>query len=267
MGKVVVLDKSAFRKRIERISNLPTLPNLLQKFNEMIKDPKISMDTLGKELSKDQVITSKLSHALVLLGYDALKGLIITSSIFENLSPTAYPLWRHSIAVSLASRKIATKLSLQDREEFAVAGLLHDIGKVILHMEAPQEYRAVVDYARSSGQPLWMTESEMLGFDHATIGLWICEEWTLPAKLAIPIGYHHMVNKAQDHKKRVAVVALADTVVRGMGSGAEGDLFLEETDPLIEAQLPLTGGLLENLVEEIEPEIESIKDLVPEDMQ
>ena len=168
MGKVVVLDKSAFRKRIERISNLPTLPNLLQKFNEMIKDPKISMDTLGKELSKDQVITSKLlklvnsafygfpgristiSHALVLLGYDALKGLIITSSIFENLSPTAYPLWRHSIAVSLASRKIATKLSLQDREEFAVAGLLHDIGKVILHMEAPQEYRAVVDCARSS---------------------------------------------------------------------------------------------------------------------
>jgi putative nucleotidyltransferase with HDIG domain len=285
MGKVVVLDKSAFRKRIERISNLPTLPNLLQKFNEMIKDPKISMDTLGKELSKDQVITSKLlklvnsafygfpgristiSHALVLLGYDALKGLIITSSIFENLSPTAYPLWRHSIAVSLASRKIATKLSLQDREEFAVAGLLHDIGKVILHMEAPQEYRAVVDYARSSGQPLWMTESEMLGFDHATIGLWICEEWTLPAKLAIPIGYHHMVNKAQDHKKRVAVVALADTVVRGMGSGAEGDLFLEETDPLIEEQLPLTGGLIENLVEEIEPEIESIKDLVPEDMQ
>ena len=285
MGKVVVLDKSAFRKRIERISNLPTLPNLLQKFNEMIKDPKISMDTLGKELSKDQVITSKLlklvnsafygfpgristiSHALVLLGYDALKGLIITSSIFENLSPTAYPLWRHSIAVSLTSRKIATKLSLQDREEFAVAGLLHDIGKVILHMEAPQEYGAVVDYARSSGQPLWMTESEMLGFDHATIGLWICEEWTLPAKLAIPIGYHHMVNKAQDHKKRVAVVALADTVVRGMGSGAEGDLFLEETDPLIEEQLPLTGGLLENLVEEIEPEIESIKDLVPEDMQ
>ena len=235
MGKVVVLDKSAFRKRIERISNLPTLPKLLQKFNEMIKDPKISMDILGKELSKDQVITSKLlklvnsafygfpgristiTHALVLLGYDALKGLIITSSIFENLSPEAYPLWRHSIAVSLASRTIAAKLSLQDREEFAVAGLLHDIGKVILHMEAPEEYRAVVDYARSSGQSLYMTESKMLGFDHATIGLWICEKWTLPAKLAIPIGYHHMVNKAQDHKKRVAVVALADIVVRGMG--------------------------------------------------
>ena len=285
MGKVVVLDKRAFRKRIEHISSLPTLPSLLQKCNEMTKDPKISMDILGKELSKDQVITSRLlkminsayygfpsrirtiTHALVLLGYDALNGLIITSSIFENISPTAYPLWRHSIAVSLASRTIATKLSLQDREEFAVAGLLHDIGKVILHMEAPREYRAVVEYARVSGKPLWMTESEMLGFDHATIGLWICEKWTLPAKFAIPVSYHHMVNEAQDHKKRVAVVALADIVVRGMGSGAEGDLLLEETDPHIEEQLPLTGELLESLVGEVEPEIESIKDLVPEDMQ
>lgn len=284
MENAIVLDKSIFRKRIERISHLPTLPSLLRKFNDMIKDPKISMETLGKELSKDQAITGKLlklvnsafygfpgristiTHALVLLGYDALKGLIITSSIFENLSPEAYPLWRHSIAVSLASRKIATKLSLQDREEFAVAGLLHDIGKVILHMESPREYAAVIDCARSGGKPLWMTESAMLGFDHATIGLWICEKWTLPAKLAIPIGYHHRLHGAQDHKMRVAVVALADTVVRGMGSGAEGDLLLEEADSLIEQEIPPAGELLEDLVEDMEPAIEGIKHLVPGDV-
>ncbi|MDX1778508.1 MAG: HDOD domain-containing protein [Thermodesulfobacteriota bacterium] len=281
----IVIDKAAFRERVERISNLPTLPNLLEKFNEMIKDPSVSMDTLGRELSKDQVITSKLlklvnsafygfpgristlTHALVLLGYDALKGLIITSSIFENLSPDAYPLWRHSIAVSLASRIIATKLSFQDREEFAVAGLLHDIGKVILHIEAPEEYRAVINHAKTGGKPLWMAESEILGFDHATIGLWICKEWTLPEKLATPIGYHHTPSDAAEHTKRVAVVSLADILVRGMGSGAEDDLPLEPADPFIEKELPLTTQLLEQLVEKIETEIESVKDLVPEDVQ
>ena len=281
----IVIDKAAFRERVERISNLPTLPNLLEKFNEMIKDPSVSMDTLGRELSKDQVITSKLlklvnsafygfpgristlTHALVLLGYDALKGLIITSSIFENLSPDAYPLWRHSIAVSLASRIIATKLSFQDREEFAVAGLLHDIGKVILHIEAPKEYRTVINHAKTSGKPLWMAESEILGFDHATIGLWICKEWTLPEKLATPIGYHHTPSDASEHTKRVAVVSLADIMVRGMGSGAEDDLPLEPADPFIEKELPLTTQLLEELVEKIETEIESVKDLVPEDVQ
>jgi putative nucleotidyltransferase with HDIG domain len=281
----IVIDKAAFRERVERISNLPTLPNLLEKFNEMIKDPSVSMDTLGRELSKDQVITSKLlklvnsafygfpgristlTHALVLLGYDALKGLIITSSIFENLSPDAYPLWRHSIAVSLASRIIATKLSFQDREEFAVAGLLHDIGKVILHIEAPEEYRTVINHAKTSGKPLWMAESEILGFDHATIGLWICKEWTLPEKLAIPIGYHHTPSDAAENTKRVAVVSLADILVRGMVSGAEDDLPLETADPFIEKELPLTTQLLEQLVEKIETEIESVKDLVPEDVQ
>ena len=284
-NKGIISDQAAFRERVERISNLPTLPNLLEKFNEMIKDPSVSMDTLGRELSKDQAITSKLlklvnsafygfpgristlTHALVLLGYDALKGLIITSSIFENLSPDAYPLWRHSIAVSLASRAIATTLSLQDREEFAVAGLLHDIGKVILHIEAGKEYREVINHAKASGQPLWMAESEILGFDHATIGLWICKEWTLPAKLATPIGYHHTPGEAPEHARRVAVVSLADILVRGMGSGAEDDLPLEPADPFIEKEIPLTLQLLEQLVEKVEPEIESVKDLVPEDVQ
>ena len=285
MKKGIIIDQAAFRERVERISNLPTLPNLLEKFNEMIKDPSVSMDTLGRELSKDQAITSKLlklvnsafygfpgristlTHALVLLGYDALKGLIITSSIFENLSPDAYPLWRHSIAVSLASRAIATTLSLQDREEFAVAGLLHDIGKVILHIEAGKEYREVINHAQTTGQPLWMAESEILGFDHATIGLWICKEWTLPAKLATPIGYHQTPSEAPEHTRLVAVVSLADILVRGMGSGAEDDLPLEPADPFIEKEIPLTLQLLEQLVEKIEPEIESVKDLVPEDVQ
>ena len=183
MGKEVILDKISFRKKVEQLSNLPTLPNLLDKFTRMLKDPKTSMAAFGKELSKDQMLTSKIlklvnsafygfpgristvTNALVLLGYDALKGLIISSNIFENLSPEAYPLWHHSVTVSLASRAIARELSLPDIEEFAVAGLLHDIGKVILHVEASEEYRTVINQAKKAKQPVWQTEGEILGFD------------------------------------------------------------------------------------------------------
>lgn len=283
MVQELIADRRAFRERVERISNLPTLPRLLQRFSEMIKNPGISMEVLGKELSKDQVLTSKLlkmvnssfygfpgrigtiTHAIVLLGYDALKGLIVTSSIFENLPEEAFPLWRHSIAVSQASRAIAKRLFPQEREEFAVAGLLHDIGKVILHLETPEEYRAVLHHAVASGKAMWLAESELLGFDHATIGLWICEQWTLPAKLAMPIGYHHSPGNAPAHKPRAAVIALADIIVRGMGCAAEGDLPLEAIDPFIEQQIPTTEKFMEEIVDEIEPDIESIKELVPGD--
>jgi len=285
MENKFILDKTSFRQRVEQLSNLPTLPNLLKKFNKMISNPNVSMEAFGKELGKDQALTSKLlklvnssfygfpgristiTHALVLLGNDALKGLIITSNIFENISPEAYPLWRHSIAVSLASRAIARELSLPDIEEFAVAGLLHDIGKVILHIEAPEEYRTVINHSHTTEHPIWQAETEMLGFDHATIGLWICEDWTLPAKLAFPIGYHHKPSRSKEHTIRVAVVALSDILVRGMGGGAEHDLPIEVTDPILEEQVPLTLEQLHKLVEEIEPEIDSLQDLIPKDMK
>ena len=102
--------------------------------NSKISSPQkySSVTDLANTILKDYALTSKLlklvnsafygfpgristvTHALVLLGHDALKGLIITSSIFENISPEAYPLWRHSVAVSLMSRAIASELSLPD---------------------------------------------------------------------------------------------------------------------------------------------------------
>lgn len=285
MEPKLVLDKVAFRKQVEQLNNLPTLPNLLQKFTEMIKNPKTSMAAFGKELSKDQVLTSKIlklinsafygfpgristvTHALVLLGYDALKGLIVTSNIFEHLPEEAYSLWRHSIAVSLMSRAIVKELSLADVEEFVVAGLLHDIGKVVLRLEAPKEYKMVAQHAENSKQPIWKSEREILGFDHADIGLWLCEKWTLPQKLTIPIGYHHLPATAKEYSLRVAVVAVADMLVRGMGSGAENDLPLEIPDPVLEEQVSLTKEQIMKLITKIEPEVESLQHIAPKDMK
>lgn len=279
-----IIDKALFRKKVERLSNLPTLPHLMEKFTRMIKDPTKSMADVGEEIGKDQTLTGKvlrlvnsafygfptrigtLTHAMVLLGYDAVKGLIVSTSVFDYIRPEAYPLWRHSLATSIAARNLADALNLQDLEEIAVAALLHDIGKVVLHIEAHDEYMLAIDYAVKENLPMWQAEREILGFDHADIGLWLCEKWLLPAKLATEIGYHHKPALAKSEKLRVSLIAAADALVRGMGGGAEENLGLHNLDSVVEDEIKLKKKNLVDLVEAVLPQIQSLKGIGPKDL-
>ncbi|MCB9477969.1 MAG: HDOD domain-containing protein [Deltaproteobacteria bacterium] len=278
------LDKAEFRRRVENLSNLPTLPHLMDTMSQMIADPNSSMSDIGDEIAKDQVLTSKIlrlvnsafygfnrpistvTHALILLGYDAVKGLIVSTSVFEYLPEAAYSLWRHSLGVSQACRAVTRVVDAPDEEEMAVAGLLHDLGKVVMHIEASQPYAKLIEIAAAHQTPLWKMERALVGFDHAEIGLWLCEEWALPEKLAVPIGYHHKAQIARQHRRRVSIVAVADALVRAMEGGAEADLPLEELPPCVEEDVPLTEMQLRRLIDAIEPEIAALRYLTPDDM-
>ncbi len=281
---MISIDKNTFRKKVERLSNLPTLPRLMERFTEMIQDPATSMAKIGEELAKDQILTSKLlklvnsafygfpgristlTHALVLLGYDAVKGLIVTSNVFDELNPAAYPLWRHSIAVSKAARTICDILKIPDHEEIAVAALLHDIGKVIFHIEVPDEYIQTIDYALEKEIPMWKAEREILGFDHADIGIWLCDKWHLPAKLSKPIGYHHKCSVTREFQQRTAVVAAANEIIKVLGGEAEVGIPLSKTDPAIMEYVSLTKEQFNELADRVEPELETLKNIGPKDM-
>ena len=283
MGNTV-LDKAAFRKRVERIENLPTLPQLMEKFTRMIKDKTKSMSDVGEELAKDQVLTSKIlrlvnsafygfpsrissiTHAMVLLGYDAIKGLIVSTSVFDKVNADVYPLWRHSIATSMITRSLGHALQLQDVEELAVAGLLHDLGKVVLWIEVPQEYRWAIANAEQTDRAMWQSEREVLGFDHADIGLWLCERWMLPPRLAEVIGYHHKPALAKANRQRVAVVAAAEAFARGMGQGAEQELPLFPLDPVVEELAGTLAYKIDALVDDILPQLDTLSTLEPKDI-
>ncbi|MBN2144173.1 MAG: HDOD domain-containing protein [Candidatus Aureabacteria bacterium] len=281
----LILNKEAFRKKVERLHNLPTLPQLMKKFTKMAEDTSTSIASFGEEICKDQVLTSKLlrlvnsafygfpgristvTHALILLGIDAIKGLIVTTSVFDNLTPEAYPLWRHSILVSLACRKICEMLSIADIEEITVAGLLHDIGKVVIILEAPDEYHQVLKHASQTKTPLWKTEHELLGFDHAALGKWLCQQWKLPDKLSLPIGYHHEPEKAVSYPLRSSIITISNLIVNGMGESLVKGIPLENIPECVAGQLSLQEHHLEKLVERIEPEMEALKDMGPLDLK
>ena len=283
-----IIDKALFRKKVESLYNLPTLPDLMNKFSSMAKDPSISMSKFAEELSKDQTITTKMlrlvnsafygfpgrigtvTQALIILGMDAVKGLIVTSSVFDSLTPEAYPLWRHSILVSITCRNMALMINTPDSkeisEEAAVAGLLHDIGNVVLFLEAPDEYRLACTQAIKKEQSLWKVERELFGFDHAEIGKWICDKWTLPAKLGTPIGFHHEPEKATEHKLRTYIVSAANLFVNALGAAAVPEMALEAIAPCVQNELKFTKEKLRILVEKIEPEFEAMQNLGPKDL-
>lgn len=288
MNNKLIIEKEnveEFKEKVEKLKSIPTLPHLMIKFSAMAEDPDTPMSKFGDEVQKDQVLTTKLlrivnsasygfpgrigtvTQALILLGLDALKGLIISSSVFDSLTPEAYPLWRHSMLVSLACRRIGAMLDYPDIEEIAVAGLLHDIGKIILFLETPEKYRKVIQHATKNDIPMFIAEKELIGFNHNDIGGWLCEKWTLPEKLSIPIAFHHEPEKAMEYEDRVMIVAASNAIVKGMGAGGEGDVIVDEISDLIQNELKLTQKHISSLVERIEPEIESLENIGPEDIK
>lgn len=279
------MDSGELQLKIKKLKNIPLLPHLMLKFTQMAKDPHVSMSAFAEELSKDQTITSKLlrlvnsayygfpgristvTQALVLLGVDAVKGLIVTSSVFDGLLPEAYPLWRHSLITSVVARHVANHNQMQDVEEIAVAALLHDIGKVIFVVESPDDYRRIVKISKDEGISFYEAETRSLDFNHAKIGYWLCEQWTLPDKLKVPITFHHKPLEAPVFKDRACVVAFANMFVNAMGGGAEPELSLSDIPSGIYKMLNLTPGFLDSLIEKVDPELQAIQHVGPLDLK
>jgi putative nucleotidyltransferase with HDIG domain len=229
--------RKSVKKKLKKLEGLPTLPPIVQRLNLMIEDEKTSIHQIANLIEKDQVITSKIlrlansafygfpkkvstvQNALILLGINVVKVLIITSSIFEIIYKEDVGLWEHSIGVAACSRILAEKVGLKEPQEVATAGLLHDLGRIIQKVSFKEEYEKILELTKNGKDPL-QAEKEILGIDHAEMGSFIMKTWNLPDRLVEAVDAHHEFEKAKEFKKEAAVVHLSDILihVRGYGS-------------------------------------------------
>jgi HD-like signal output (HDOD) protein len=196
-----------------------------------------------------------ISNAMILLGVDVVKSLVLSSSIFEIMEKSVLGLWEHSLGAGVAANIIAKRLNLPEAEEISTAALLHDIGKVIIQLKLGNDYEDILVRTAKGNQPMYEIERELFGVDHSEVGGWLAKGWFLPEKLVVPVTCHHDVNSSTIHQTKTAVVHLADVLAKASGFGFSGDEFVPPIQPVAWKKLGMTDSILAVIVEELEEKL------------
>ncbi|HEV8378796.1 MAG TPA: GGDEF domain-containing protein [Tepidisphaeraceae bacterium] len=236
--------KEELIKKIRACPTLPSLPAIAVQVLELAQKDHVDIAEIARVISKDPALSSKIlrtvnssfygrantistiSHALVLLGLQSVKTLVLGFSLVGNLSKTKtkgfkhVTYWRRSVYAATASRLLAGKLHIVQQEECFLGALLMDIGMLVLDQVLGEEYGNAHDSA-SNHQQLTEIERKTFGLTHAEASATLAEQWKLPPVLAVPMAFHDHPRDVTDPalKKLAEVVTLA---------GRCADVFVDE---------------------------------------
>jgi putative nucleotidyltransferase with HDIG domain len=205
---------------------------------------------------------SSITQALLLLGLNVARGLLLGVSVFEMMQKSMVGLWEHSVGCAIVAKIVARKKGLKDPEEVSVAALLHDIGKVFLNMKFPDAYRQVISEADERGVFLLETEKECFGVTHAEVAAWVGKKWNFPYGLIEQLRCHHNPRLARHFRMHTAIVHFSDILIRGRGFGCSGDRLVPAVDEFAWELLGLTPDDIRETLVEMEELLEQAEDLI-----
>jgi HD-like signal output (HDOD) protein len=268
---------------------IPSLPMIFTRIDEAVNNPRSSLADIGRVISEDSSLTARLlkivnsafysfpskietiSRAVTVVGTQQLRDLALATSVmklFQGIPPDLINMeafWKHSIACGVAARVLAAHKREANIERFFVAGILHDIGRLVLCMKDPDWMRSALGRCHASCELLYKVEIEELGFDHASLGRVLLENWKLPASLVETVAYHHNPEAAARFPIEAAVVHLADIIAHAMQLGSSGERFVPPLSPLAWERAGMSAGQLPAAIEQIDQQYrEAVEWMAPE---
>ena len=266
------------------IDKMPSLSTTVTKVLEVCNQPDVSPNDLNKIISLDPVLAgnvlklinsayyslpnqiTSLARAIIILGINTVKNLALSTAVLgymketEQQSLSMDSFWKHSICVGVTAKIIAAahKIPVNQREEFFLAGLLHDLGKIPIAHCFPDEYAQCLQFCQERKIDLHDAEMMVFGFNHQYCGYIIANKWKLNDNIISAMEYHHSPEKSdKDHRLLISSVAIADVYANIFEIGSAGSFYVAEDQ--VSAIIEQSSISWEALVEQHENIQESIE--------
>lgn len=257
----------------KRIQQLPVLSDSVKDILGLFNTSDVDLILLQRKISQDQALAarilsvanspfygfagqiSSLKDACIVLGIHTIRNIVIATVAVEQFSPQKSnlldrnALWQHSVATGVAGKILATQLK-QDAETAFTAGLLHDLGKLVLDACLPDHYANVLRWRDEQDCSLQQAENKILGFDHTIVGARLAERWKLPVSLVAVIQYHHSPDLVSI--PLVDILHLADLLSRALNIGNGGDNLIPEISQNAFCRLKLNWPMIGSMLNDIE---------------
>ncbi len=264
---------------VEETSTVYSLPLFYERLNEAINHPRSSIDDISKIITEDQGLTARLlrlanspmfgcyarvdsiTKAVTIIGTQQLRDLALAASVMgvfkgipeDLLNMASY--WRHCIACGIIARSLAVYRRESNVERLFVAGMLHDVGQVVLAAARPEVSRELLEAQRDTGRFYLELERERLGFDHADLGGALLKKWKIPASIGEPVACHHNPGSAEQFHLETALIHLADIICQAMELGQGAERGVPPLDEPAWEQLGLSPHMLGMVLKQSESQI------------
>ncbi|MBI5922665.1 MAG: HDOD domain-containing protein [Betaproteobacteria bacterium] len=272
---------------VKDIDGLVTLPDVYIRINRLLENPNSSTTDIAKAVSQDPSFTLRLlrvansslyrfpaavttaAKAVSIIGTAQIRSLALAMSVAKSFAGMPNELvsmenfWRHSLYCALIARHLAREARRCDPDSLFTAGLLHDIGELVIFNRLPEQAKDALLMVLDSQDEMQVHEAErkVMGVDHAEVGGELARHWNLPSLLQECIAHHHAVASAKQHPREVALVHLANVfaLMAEVDSLDPGDV--SPIDPLAWELTGLSDDCVDAAVREAQAEIHEAEQL------